>query len=151
MTLLYGPDKAVSDFVCNLLPHCRERGMGPAKAIGVLDSEGRLIGGIMFHDWCPERGTIEVSGAGITPKWFSRSLLAAIGEYVFEQVGCQAMVSRHSAENKRLLRIWPGVGATTIPIPRLFGRNEDGVWVVYTDDDWARSPYNRKRQKHEQP
>lgn len=150
MNLLYGHSATVARFVSSLIPECRDRGQEAMTAIGVLDDHNRLIGGVIFHDWQPERGTIEVSGAAVTPRWMTRRLLTAVGQYVFDQMECQALVTRLSADNERLASIWERVGGTVHRIPRLFGRHRDGLWVMVTDDAWRQSKLNPRRESHEQ-
>ena len=67
MTPLYGHSKAVAAFVSKMIPGC-EGGFGSCTAIGFLDNGGKLIAGIVFHNWHPETGVIEISGAATTKR-----------------------------------------------------------------------------------
>ena len=61
---VYGHDEAVSRFVASLIPHCR-RGFGPhIKTMGVVEG-GLLIAGIVYYNWDPEAGIIEIAGAAL--------------------------------------------------------------------------------------
>ena len=65
---IYGHDAIIADFVAQLIPHCR-RGFGPkAVGIGVVDGNV-LIAGIVYHNWDPEAGIIEISGARTTRQY----------------------------------------------------------------------------------
>jgi RimJ/RimL family protein N-acetyltransferase len=143
--LLYGHDKTVSDFVASLIPNC-ERGFSNCRAIGVLDPAGMLVAGVVYHDWNPEAGVIEMSCAAITPKWLTRPILSAIFSYPF-RIGCQMIVFRVSASNKRLHRQFRSLGFRSYPIPRLYGRTEDGIIFTLTDDQWAESRFLRSEQR----
>jgi hypothetical protein len=65
---IFGHDEAVARFVADLIPECRLRGFGKCRAIGIADAEGKLLGGLVYRNWCPEVGTIEISGAAGKPK-----------------------------------------------------------------------------------
>lgn len=137
MHLLYGHDKTVADFVAQLIPNCG-RGFSHCRAIGIIDSDGRLVAGVVYHDWNPESGVIEMSAAATTPRWLTRGILCEIFSYPF-RIGCQMAVFRVSGKNTRLHRQFDALGLRRHPIPRLYGRNEDGIVFTLTDDDWRAS------------
>lgn len=137
MRLLYGHDKTVADFVAAHIPGCA-RGFSACRAIGVLNSTGTLVAGVVYHDWNPEAGVIELSCAAMTPRWLTRSILRVIFAYPF-QIGCQMAVFRVSERNTRLHRQFDALGLRRHAIPRLYGRNEDGIVFTLTDDDWRAS------------
>ena len=43
---VFGHDEIVANFVASLIPECRARGFGKCRAMGVVNSEGDLIGGV---------------------------------------------------------------------------------------------------------
>ena len=45
----------VADFVAQMIPHMRERGFGPCRAIGVVDDNDELIAGLVYHNLRPRR------------------------------------------------------------------------------------------------
>lgn len=141
--LLYGHDKAVSDFVSTLLFH-DERGFGNCRAIGVLDTTGALISGVVYHNWQPEAQTIEMSCASTNPRWLNRIVLDEIFRYPFERVGCQMVLMRVSERNKRLHRQFDVLGLRRLGVPRLYGRNEGGIIFTLTDDDWLAGRFKRR-------
>lgn len=151
--LLYGHDEAVASFVSHLL-FGDNRGFGNSRAIGSVDSEGRLIGGCVYHNYQPEAGTIEMSSAATTPRWLSRVVLNGIFSYPFA-IGCQMALMRVSARNTRLHRQFDALGLRRHPIPRLYGRDEDGIIFTLTDDDWStwrwRKAKDGKGQRPETP
>ena len=140
--LLYGHDAAVASFVSHLL-FGDNRGFGNCRAIGSIDADGKLIGGVVFHGWQPEAGTIELSSAATTPRWLSPVVLDAIFRYPFA-VGCQMLLMRVSAKNTRLIRQLDALALRRLPIPRLYGRDEDGILYTMTDDDWSTWKFRRK-------
>jgi RimJ/RimL family protein N-acetyltransferase len=141
---LYGHDDLVADFVAALIPSCRERGFGRAKAIGVMDNAGRLIAGIVYHNYDPDAELIEISGAAL-PKtyWLTRETLRRMYEYPFLQVGVQMIVQRNAADDEYLLGVLARYGYAFIRIPRMLGRDRDGVLCTLTYEDWIANKFNR--------
>lgn len=140
MRLLYGHDAEVEKFIAQLVPDCPD-GFGASRCVGVIDSSGHLIAGWAWHGWNPYAGTIEFSGAAINPKWMTRAILNELFGYAFNKIGCQMVVTRNSATNTRLHRQLNAYGFTRFDVPRLFGRDEDGVFWTLTDSDWKQSRY----------
>jgi RimJ/RimL family protein N-acetyltransferase len=146
---VYGHDGSVAHFVATLIPHCR-RGFGPnAKAIGVVDDKGRLIAGLVYHNWDPEAGIIEISGAALPGTyWLTRETLARMYQYPFHQCGCQMVVQRTPADDVRLLGILAAYGYVFVTVPRLFGRERDGVICSLTREAWENNRFNKRFQHH---
>ena len=140
MRLLYGHSAAVEAFVASLIPRCAE-GFGPCQAIGVINDDGVLVAGWVWHGWDPAAETLEFSGAGLTAKWMTRAILHELFAYAFDRAGCQMVMTRNSAGNKRLHRQLARFGFTRWDVPRLFGRAEDGVFWTLTDDQWRNSDF----------
>lgn len=149
---VYGHDAEVARFVAQLIPQCRERGFDPAsRAIGVIDSEGKLIAGIVYHNYDPEAQVIEISGAAIPGKyWITPETLKRSYQYPFHTCGCQMVVQRNDAANERLLGMLAALNYTFIRFPRMLGRDRDGVLCLLTYEDWCNNRYC-KRYKHHIP
>ena len=144
----------VAPFVASLIPECRERGFGECSSIGVIDEDGYLMGGLVYRNWCPETGTIEMSGAAVPgSNWLSRRTIQIMYDYPFYQVGCQMLIKTTMADNEIVLRIMAAVGFDLHYIKRLGGRDRDGVVGTLTVEDWEQSRYNcnRKRAKAPEP
>jgi len=135
MHYLIGHNDVVARFVAAHIPHC-ERGFGDKiMTLGVVDG-GRLIGGLVYHNYDPEASTIEISGAAIDPRWLTRTTLRLMHVYPFVDARCQMVVMRVSADNARLLRQLKALGYKRVTVERLFGRDRDGVVATLTDDVW---------------
>jgi RimJ/RimL family protein N-acetyltransferase len=135
MRYLIGHNDVVARFVAAHIPHC-ERGFGTKiMTLGVVDG-GRLIGGLVYHNYDPEAATIEISGAAIDPRWLTRTTLRLMHVYPFVDARCQMVVMRVSADNTRLLRQLKALGYKRVTVERLFGRDRDGVVATLTDDVW---------------
>ena len=149
---LYGHDHKVAHFVAQMIPHCH-RGFGPnIKAIGVLDANGFLIAGMVYHNWDPDAGIIEMSGAALPAKyWLTRETLARIFQYPFHQVGCQMVVMRVRADNEPLLGVLARYGFAFSKVPRLFGRDCDGIVATLTREAWEENKFNQRLKHHLEP
>jgi RimJ/RimL family protein N-acetyltransferase len=143
MTPTFGMDKAVHDWVANQLGYPGFSG-GVTNAIGSV-LNGQLIGGVVFHNYYPENGVIEMSAASTDSRWLSRRMLRAIFTYAIDLLECQTVVMRVSADNSRMLNIAKAFGFNLYTIPRLRGRMEDETVCVYTDDQWRASRFNRNK------
>ncbi len=146
MNLLYGQDEAVASFVAQILPAEAGfgRGFGKCKAIGVIDKDGRLVGGVVFHNWHPEAGVMEVSAASIDPRWMAGTIHRRVFGYPFDQVGCQLIVLKVRAGNKRMVGIAKRIGFEAHLIPRMYGRESDGIIFTLTDDAWRQSRFHER-------
>jgi hypothetical protein len=144
---VFGHDEAVAAFVAQLIPECRERGFGKCRAIGVVDETG-LLGGLVYRNWCPEVGTIEISGAALPgTNWLSRRTIQIMYDYPFYQCGCQMVIKTTMADNDIVLRIMAAVGFDLHYMKRLGGRDRDGVVGTLTVEQWEASKYNSNRKR----
>jgi len=145
---IFGHDEAVAAFVAQLIPECRERGFGKCRAIGIADAEGNLLGGLVYRNWCPEVGTIEISGAAVPgTNWLSRRTVQVMYDYPFYGVGCQMVIKTTMADNEIVLRIKAAIGFTFYRIAHLGGPGRDGVVGTLTVDQWEQSKYNFNRHR----
>jgi RimJ/RimL family protein N-acetyltransferase len=141
---LYGQDELVANFVAAMIPHARVFGFGKSKAIGVCENN-ELISGIVFHNLAPEAGLMELSAAALPGRqWCTRETLRQMYNYCFIQCGCQQVVNKVLASDERHLRELAALGYRLIAIPRLFGRDKDGVIALLTDDDWREGKIFRR-------
>lgn len=122
---------------------------GPCVTAGVVDNGGNLIAGVVFHNYDAEAGVIECSGAAVNARWCVRSVLRELMRYVFDTVGCQMVMARTAADNKAVRRLGVGLGAVEHIIPRMKGRDADGVFLCVTDDAWLKSRLNEVRHGNE--
>lgn len=145
---VYGHDDVVAKFVSQLIPHCR-RGFGPeAKTIGVINERGDLIAGLVYHNYDPEAEIIELSGAAIDPHWLMRGTIERMYGYPFKDCHVQMLVQRTPIENERLLRQLAVYNYTFVKVPRMFGRDRDGVLCMLTYEDWCSNRFNRRLKHH---
>lgn len=103
---------------------------GDCQAIGFLDQSGTLEAGVVYHDWDPERATIEVSAAAVSKRWISKPRVRLIFDYPVEQIGCDLVYAR--TEQPIIGRMFKALGGSGYVIP--------GLWtiVTLTADQWRK-------------
>jgi RimJ/RimL family protein N-acetyltransferase len=109
--LLFGHDQIIADWVARNIPHMAT-GFGPATAIGVVDQRDQPMAGVVFHDYQPAYGTIQLSAAAISPRWATKRLVSDILRYPFGQLGVHKVWTATQHENARALKFNEGVGFT---------------------------------------
>ena len=146
---VYGHDREVAQAVAQLIPHCR-RGFGPnVMAIGIVDEQGALIAGIVYHNFDPDAGIIEISGAALPGKnWLTRETLKRMYRYPFFVCGCQMVVQRTPADSKGLLYVLAKFGYEFSLVPRLFGRERDGMVCTLTREAWEANKFCQRFKHH---
>jgi RimJ/RimL family protein N-acetyltransferase len=132
-------NKVVGDFV--------SRGIfgEPGKIDGycsmaVIDKD-KLIAGVLYNNYHPDVGVIELHTAAFDKRWLTRPILRGIFSLPFDRLGCQLCVIRVSERNETMLRIARSVGFKDVLIPRLRGRDEGEYIMTLTDDDWRQSRF----------
>lgn len=139
MRVEWGLAQETAQWVATRVPGCA-RGWAKCRAALVVDQAGKPAAGVVFHDWSPETGVIEVTAAADDPRWAQRGVLRELFDYAFGACGCQMVVARTGSE--RVKRLWRRFGATAYEIPRLGGRDRPLVLLTLTDDAWRASPLN---------
>ena len=145
MNYLYGHDEEVARFAAQLIPSCRGRGFGNCKTIGVLDNDGLLIAGLIYHHYDPDAQVIEISAAALANRpWMTRETLRRMFQYPFHQCGCQMVIQRIAADDYRQVRQMQAFGYTLIGVPRMLGRDSDGLLALLTYEAWSANKFNRR-------
>ncbi len=122
------------------------RGFNASTAIGIVD-DGELVAGVVYHDYNPEAGIIEISAASTTKRWLTRPVLSTLFSYPFDGVGCQMVVMRTEKGNRQdngrgMERLSKAYGFTQIEIPRLYGRNRHGIVHCLTEEAWRSNGFH---------
>ena len=114
---------------------------GPCVGLGFLGARG-MEAGFVYHDYQPDFGTVEITGAA--GDWVgTRGKLRAVFDYPFDQLDCQMCIARTA--NPRAVRIWTALGAQQYVVPRLFGRQTNGSILTLTKEAWEE--WNGKKSK----
>ena len=143
---VYGHDEAVAHFVAQLIPECRELGFGNCKAIGVIDDRGHMIAGLVYNHYNPQAKTIEISAAALPGKyWMTRRTLGHMFGYPFRQIGCQMVFQRIKADDVYQMDQMERFNYMFVTVPRMFGRDTDGVLCLLTYEDWINNKFNKRK------
>lgn len=156
MTLRYifGQDEMVADFVARAKVasgFSRRAGFTDRnlRAIGIANADNELIAGIVYFNYNPEAGTIEMSVEALPKQnWLTRETLAVMFQYPFIHCGCQMLMTRTSARSEHVLRMLAAMNFSLILIPRSGGRTEDGVLGLLTYEDWINGKFCKRFNHH---
>ena len=104
MKLLYGHDEYVAKEVAKAIGYVD---FGPCVAIGVIEDDGKLIGGVVYHNFIvgPDGKPIciELSLAMVDKRWCTRHNISQLLAYPFSQLNVKRVqVTCH--ENDTFLR-----------------------------------------------
>jgi RimJ/RimL family protein N-acetyltransferase len=125
----------VSAWTAKRIPHARGRIGNFYFAVGVVSEEGKAIAGIVFSDYYPDYGTIQVSVAAETPRWATRGIVAEILSYPFFQLGAQKVWSAMPHDNTRAIRFNKGIGFKQEGIlARQFGDKHAVITRMFAED-----------------
>jgi RimJ/RimL family protein N-acetyltransferase len=97
--LVFHADELVAEFVkarAGRLPP--NAGWRLYRAIGIARAT-RLVGGVVFHDYHPEAGDIEISAAFDSASWCTRGSLRGILFYPLHTLGLQRCTARTAESN----------------------------------------------------
>lgn len=147
MTLryLYGHKEIVAPWVAGMIPHMHGRPFDNCMTIGVVDGDDELIAGIIYHNYLPEHGRIELSCAALPDRqWLTRTTLRVMYHFPFVQLGCQLAVHGMLASNMSLRRQFKAIGCVEYEFPRAFGRHKDAIICLLTDEAWRANKIMRR-------
>lgn len=118
------------------------RGVGPCRAVGFADADG-LIGGVLFHDYDPDAGVIELTSYFARHDWLTKARLREVFSFPFDGIGARLAVARIAETNTRARRIWKALGAKETIIPEMHRPGEALCVFTLSSDDWHASQYMR--------
>ena len=119
------------------------------SSYGVL-KDGVPIGGVVYHDYKPQAGTIQYSGAATSRKWLAGPSLHYMFSRMFDELGCQMVLTGNSAENTGLHKQLARLGHKKHVIERGWCRDTDLFLWTLTKEQWLENDlmkYSRKRAK----
>jgi len=135
LNVLYRQDEVVAHWVSQHIDGC-DRGFGQCKALGVA-SNGKIIAGVVYHNWSPETEVIEISSAAISPKWASRRILTELLAYPFSI--CRLVTARFSENNTRAKKLWKAFGSDFIRLPDMRADGEAEIVALLKLSQWNKS------------
>ena len=122
-----------------------QRGFGNCKGLGFATEADGLVAGVVYHNFEPGAGAIEISAFSDRRDWLSKHRLRAVFSYPFDQLGLRICVARISENNTRTLRIWRAFGADLTRIPDLRADGEAETVAVLHRDKWHQSKFFKER------
>lgn len=128
----------VETFVMEQLGY--DRGFAPCSWMG-FEVDGKLVAGVIFHNWNPESGVIELTAASSQRRWLTKQRLRDIFAYPFYQLECRMAVARISEHNATTRKIWRSLGAKEHVLPELRGPQENEIVSILRAEDWAQSKF----------
>jgi RimJ/RimL family protein N-acetyltransferase len=117
---------------------------GPCGSLGICQDK-TIIAGVIFHNWTPDYGVIEISMAAESPAWFSRRSCREILGICFNQHHCQQVVARVAVENDALIRILDFLKFTRLRLPNMRGKGKDEYLLMLTADEWRQNKLSRTK------
>jgi hypothetical protein len=146
MQFVDGHEDVIADFISafNTSDDRRAINLGNCSTIGVLNDAGLLVAGIVYHNYDPDAGVIEVTLGATDRRWVTRATLRRGFEFPFIKCNCQMIYTRVRADNEYLLSMLARLGFNFTLIPRMYGRGEDGVVATLTDDQWLDSAITKR-------
>ena len=110
MSILLGQDVYLSRWVAQKAGHARDD-FGPSVAIGKCDADGHVLGAFVFHEYCPQYRSIQMSFAG-SNGWLTRGFLRFAWAYPFLQLGVNRVYGCVAARNPVAQQTAQRMGAT---------------------------------------
>jgi len=136
-------NEAVGDFVSEII-YGKAGRIHNYCSMAVL-KDGVAIAGVLYNNYYPEQGVIEMHAASRDKQWLTRPVLRSMFSHAFERFQCQLCVLRVSEHNKPMLRIAKAYGFNQHIIPRLRGRDEAEHILTLSDDDWRSNRFNKDK------
>lgn len=118
---------------------------GAAVGFSFLDSHGHIKAGVVFHNYSPSSGVVEMSAASDDKRWLNRQNLNVLFDYAFETANCRIVVARHSASNSTAIKLWDRLGANQYTLPELRAPGEDEVLATLSNEAWQNGNFIKKR------
>jgi RimJ/RimL family protein N-acetyltransferase len=149
-----GRDREVLEFFCSELPKQRDiafpasqlprpEDFWPAVCMGVESSDGSPVAAVVFSNYRAEYQSIDISCMSRSSTWLTKSLVSAILNYPFSQLGChrvQAITPRRATSARRFLK---KLRFTEEGVARAgFGIGQDAVLYSMLRPEWASHPLN---------
>ena len=138
MHLLFDRSTEVARFISERAPHAgADVPDGEYVGIGV-GRGGKLVAGVLFYDWHPDAGHIEIAIAADTPSWAARGRLRSILLYAFNQLHVRRIGATIPAWNERCLNFAYGMGFKKEGVRRdYYPHDGDAVLLGMTRGDFA--------------
>lgn len=127
-SLVFGHDAEIAGWVGSRIPHMHGGGFGPCSTLGVASDLGRLMAGVVFHDYQKDLGTIQLSMAADNPMWARRDTIKQLLSYPFRQLGVYKVWTASPHDNIKALCVNKKIGfKAEATLGHHFGKNRHCV------------------------
>jgi len=136
MTLVFN-HPSVSTFVIERVGASETVNPGNVASIGVMNKD-EVLGGVIYHDFTGEGGSIIMHMAGDDPHWITRGILWAAFDYPFNQLKVNRCLAFVPSNNMRALKIDQQLGFKAEAVIR--GVYPDADCIILSmgrEDCWA--------------
>lgn len=156
MRLIYGPEvnDQIAFWVGLHIPMVKRRieqgsaePFGPSVAFGVVNRDGDLCGGVVFHNYLQDMKCIEVSCAATKDNWLTPSLARTILRYPFTQLGCQRVTAVTPRRGTRVRRFLEGLGFVREGSVRRGFLTDNAIIYGLLSEEWAAHRINRPKER----
>lgn len=120
-----------------------DRDFGAATAIGFATEAEGFIAGVVYHNWEPDAGVVELSAYSTRRDWLNRQRLRVLFDYPFDQLQCRLVIARISERNTKVRGLWAHLGAMETRLPQLRADDEDEILAILRADAWRNSKFKR--------
>ena len=142
MRLIWDMEDIALTWAAERIPYMHGRPFDEgARAGAFVNAEGKICGVVIFHDFQPDYGTIQVSAVATDPKWMHAARLwAELFDYAYKTCGVEKIWTLTPHTNKRALRFIKALGFTPEAIlERQFGPHGHAVFSAkWRDAHYAR-------------
>lgn len=138
--VLYSMSAKIADWVAERIPHVGSTGFGPSAALGIANGDGnRLLAGVVFHDFQPDHGTVQMSFAAESPLWAHKDVIREFLHYPFNEMRVYKVWTATPADNTAALSVNRSAGFTREAIlAHQFGRKRHAVICRMLQPDYHR-------------
>lgn len=151
MRVLTGHDAGVADWVARQIPImaakvAREpfgKAFGPSTAIGVINEDGWLIGGVVYHGYDPDFRSIEMSFASASSRWLTRDIISVLLGYPFDQLGCIRVTGATPKRSAAARRFVDKFGFKREGVIRKGFGSDDAIISGLMKSEWEQSRWRR--------
>lgn len=111
----------------------------PFEAWGVTDTQGQIIGAVVFNDYTEKNVEVSVVGKG-----WKRNTLTALGKHCFEHLGCNRVSITTRSKNTLVRILAERLGGTLEGIKRKFYDDDDAVIYGILKEDYRYGNHGRR-------
>jgi len=155
LRLLYGHSDEVAAWVGWRIPYVAKRmardpatPFGACQAIGVLNSAGELVAGVVYHSYDPDCPSVEMSFAASTRKWLTPNLIRELMGYPFNTLGCRRVTGCTPKRAREARQFLDGFGFKREGSVRQAFGDDDAIISGLLRKEWEASRFNRPTAIH---